>query len=252
MNNPFEYEVEDQGEQQIELHVEEQVEQQVDEPIEIEEPRFGLIDLVDAFTAFRHEYREQVRESRQSNEQLATIGEMLREFAVRESETRMSAANAEREKEKNRILMTLVDLDIQWTRAAEAILRSGENAPRAPDPYEAWLDRGVGKLTGMQRWFAAPLIRQLRSSPPVHDRRDDAIAEGIGMLLDRFQKTLSEFDIERVETLGKRFDGELMRSIGTVSTTSYPPGTVAQQLTPGYRTKDRVLKFADVRVAASS
>jgi molecular chaperone GrpE (heat shock protein) len=57
--------------------------------------------------------------------------------------------------------------------------------------------------------------------------------------------------VERIETLGTQFDGELMRSIGTMTNSQYPAGYVAEQFSPAYRWGGVVVKFADVRVAAA-
>ncbi len=45
-------------------------------------PKFGLIDMVDAFTAFRHEYRTQAKESRVTAELLQTVSQQLAELTT--------------------------------------------------------------------------------------------------------------------------------------------------------------------------
>ncbi len=42
-------------------------------------PQFGMIDLVDAFTAFRHEFRSQVKESRTTNDALQEFSRQITE-----------------------------------------------------------------------------------------------------------------------------------------------------------------------------
>jgi molecular chaperone GrpE (heat shock protein) len=49
--------------------------------------------------------------------------------------------------------------------------------------------------------------------------------------------------------LGKPFDGTTMNAIGTVESTTIAAGYVAEQISPCYRWKSAVLRFADVRVA---
>ncbi|MCP4512080.1 MAG: nucleotide exchange factor GrpE [Fuerstiella sp.] len=60
---------------------------------------------------------------------------------------------------------------------------------------------------------------------------------------------MDENEIERLDTLSLPFDAEVMNSIGTIESADLPPGHVGQQLSPGYRWRGNLLRFADVRIS---
>ena len=78
------------------------------------------------------------------------------------------------------------------------------------------------------------------------------MTEGLTILLSRLRQLMDDQRIERIEVLGKPFDGEIMRSIGTQKDSTVAVGFVAQQLSPAYRYGGEVIRFADVRVAVEA
>lgn len=213
-----------------------------------ETPRFGLVDLVDAFTAFRHEYRTQVKESRALHDLLESLVQKLEQFGPSSA----SQPNSELEVEAKltqRWVMVLIDFDIQWTRAIEAVVRYEEISQQETARVAARTAQAIAALSPWQRWWSGALIRQLQEPASLGQAPKGSMAEGLMILLSRVRNLLEELRIERIETIGKSFDGELMRSIGTIVDANVPVGAVAQQLSPAYRWNGVVVKFADVRVS---
>jgi molecular chaperone GrpE len=68
-------------------------------------------------------------------------------------------------------------------------------------------------------------------------------------VLARLRRSMKELRIERIETQGQPFDANIMNAIGTIESSEYPSGHVAEQFSPGYRWQGQVLSFADVCVA---
>ena len=76
-----------------------------------------------------------------------------------------------------------------------------------------------------------------------------ALADGIGMVIRQFIDTLSKMGIQRIASMGEAFDPAVHEAVQHLETTDHPPGTVAVELQPGYRTAERVLRPAMVVVA---
>jgi molecular chaperone GrpE len=75
------------------------------------------------------------------------------------------------------------------------------------------------------------------------------LAEGVKMVLRIFFDTLSKMDVHRVESVGKAFDPAVHEAIQQMESTEHPPGTIAAEVQPGYRTGERLLRPAMVVVA---
>ena len=76
-----------------------------------------------------------------------------------------------------------------------------------------------------------------------------SVADGIKMVVKQFTDTLGKLGIERVQTVGLPFDPSMHEAIQQLETTEFPPGTVAVEIQPGYRSADRLLRPALVVVA---
>ncbi len=69
-------------------------------------------------------------------------------------------------------------------------------------------------------------------------------------MLARLRRMIQDQAIERLDVLGRPFDAELMRAVGSIASTDCPAGHVAEQFSPAYRWQGQLLRFADVRVAS--
>lgn len=218
-------------------------------------PQFGLIDLVDAFTAFRHEFRTQVKESRTTNDVMQELSRQVTD--VVDGLQQAAAKSVAQDEARARVdatapfAMTLIEFDIQWTRAVDAAIRNDQHVQKRQElPTQAFADAVAG-LSKWQRWLAKPLIQRYQTTTPASDQSSSAMTDGLVILLSRLRQVLTEYQIERIDTLGQPFDAELMRSIGSVQDPTVPIGNVAQQLAPAYRRHGKVIRYADVRVASS-
>jgi molecular chaperone GrpE len=106
-------------------------------------------------------------------------------------------------------------------------------------------------MSFLARWFARPLLTFVIERRNRDQTAEDPLIEGLNLLLARVRRMMREQRIERLETLGQAFDANTMNAIGTVDSGEYPSGHVAEQLSPCYQWQGRLLRFADVRVAAS-
>lgn len=226
-----------------------------DTPAKSDIPQFGLIDLVDAFTAFRHEYRTQAKESRVTAELLQVVSRQLEQISsgLQSPASPIAPTNfaSSGEGDQTQFCNSLIQFDIQWTRALEVVQRSEPLMEQQMQASSQLFETAVASLSPFRRWLAGPLIRNFRQSQASLPKAASvsAMTEGLNMVLAKLRQVLDEYEIQRIDTQGQPFDGQLMRSISSVVEPSVPRGHVAQQLSPAYVRRGQVLKYADVRVA---
>lgn len=76
-----------------------------------------------------------------------------------------------------------------------------------------------------------------------------AWTEGLVLILRKMQDVLSEYGMERIEALGKPFDPNYHEAVLQESNNDYPAGAVMEELRPGYRIGDQVVRATQVKVS---
>lgn len=96
-----------------------------------------------------------------------------------------------------------------------------------------------------------PIIDNLeRAVAASGDAKDiEAVAEGVRMVLKQFEDVGSRIGIERVETIGARFDPMVHDAVQQMETDEHPPGTIVKEVVPGYRMNEKLVRAALVVVA---
>lgn len=214
-----------------------------------QEPQFGVADLVEAFTAMRHEYRGQTKESRQLAEQIQAAVETLKQIAdPRASEGEKPRSGAE---ELKKFALLLAETDHQFSRALAAIEQAEAQRRKQEQQQLRAIEQYYASLNGLTRWFSRPLFafltEQLSAQAP---GEENPALEGLHLVIARLRRSMKELQLERVETIGQPFDAQTMNAIGTMESSEHPAGHVAEQLFPCYLWQGQVLRFADVRVAS--
>lgn len=77
----------------------------------------------------------------------------------------------------------------------------------------------------------------------------DAVVQGLRALGRQVSVLLQRHEVTREQSTGQPFDPAIHESIGSVKTDVYPPGTVIDEVRPGYRLGHELLRPARVRVA---
>ena len=113
--------------------------------------------------------------------------------------------------------------------------------------------RADGYEDGVRETIAAmlPAIDNLERAVDAAEKTDDdgakALAEGVNMTLNTLFESLKRFGFEEVPALGEEFDPEkhnaVMREAGE------EPGKVLEVFQKGYKVKDKIIRYAMVKVA---
>ncbi len=219
-----------------------------DQPQE-EGPQFGAVDIVEAFTAMRHEWRGQSKESRGIAEQIqaavAAIQDLEAKLLDRVPESSDQAGEASKQ-----LAQLIAESDHQFTRAVRAIEQAETNRRLCDEAESHAVKQSISSLSALARWLARPLLKLLEEQHRAREQTQESSAiEGLNLVLARLRRSMKDLDIQRVDTEGQPFDGNTMNAIGTMDSSEHPSGHVAEQISPCYRWQGQVLRFADVRVA---
>ena len=77
------------------------------------------------------------------------------------------------------------------------------------------------------------------------------VVEGVALIQRELLKVLERVGVSRYSALGERFDPNRHEATGRVVSGSHPPDTVVGEMAPGYLLNGRVLRAAQVVVAAA-
>jgi len=134
---------------------------------------------------------------------------------------------------KDQLLRTAADYDNFRKRTRKDIEDAGrrgkEDAVRELLPVADNLERAIA---------AAETTQEVK-----------AVVDGVKMVLKLLEDSLDRVGVTRVKSLGERFDPSVHDAIQQVETDDAVPGTIVQELVPGYRMGDKLVRAAMVAVA---
>ena len=95
-----------------------------------------------------------------------------------------------------------------------------------------------------------PVIDNLERAIEAAEQHGDtqALYEGVKMTLKQFLDTAARMGMEEIPALGERFDPEVHNAV--LRAEEGEPGTVLEVFQKGYRVKDKIIRYAMVKVAA--
>jgi molecular chaperone GrpE len=210
------------------------------------------VDIVEAFTAMRHEWRGQAKESRALTEQIQTAVTNLQSLESKLL-AHVAGHSSDNPEEARQLALLIVETDHQLSRAVTAIAQWEANRQLREAADANAVKRCFKGMNRVARWFARPLwilISEQRSAQGTV--AEHPATEGLNLVLGRLRRMMHEQGIERLDVQGRPFDANTMHAIGTVASTDCPSGHVAEQLSPAYYWQGRLIRFSDVRVATRS
>lgn len=139
----------------------------------------------------------------------------------------------ERDELKERLLRTAADFENYRKRARKDVeegLRAGREAV-------------VRELL--------PIIDNLERADEAAESAQsvEAVAEGVKMILRSFDDVSGRIGLERVKSVGERFDPAVHEAVQQVESEEAEPGTIVAEARAGYRMGARLLRAAMVVVA---
>lgn len=76
-----------------------------------------------------------------------------------------------------------------------------------------------------------------------------ALAQGVQLILEGLRGTMADFGVAPIPAAGETFDPRVHEAVERVDTTEHDEGAVVEEVLPGYKLHDRVLRPAKVQVA---
>lgn len=212
----------------------------------------GLVDLVGEFTALRHEVKLQTKSSRGLEEQaaasIAAMQEAGRQFcavAPQEAEAARRAALP--------LIESLADLDEALGRAQAVVESARGRLGESRGDFRLQLAELHAAQPAWKRWLCRSYYAGLRdlcqADAEDHKRVVDALAEGYAMVRKRLHRAMAKEGLYRMASVGLPVDPHAMTVIEVVESEVHAPGTVVEEIRPGYRWNDKVVRFAEVRAA---
>lgn len=109
---------------------------------------------------------------------------------------------------------------------------------------EAWEDGARDTIA-----LFLPVIDNLERALETNTERTP-LCEGIELIYKQMLEILGKRGIEVIDRVGEPFDPELENAVMQADASEGEPGTVASVMQKGYKTRDRVIRHAMVRVVA--
>lgn len=147
---------------------------------------------------------------------------------------------AERDSWKDKYLRQLAEIDNLRKRHAREIDEAHKFAAtkfaREMLAVQDSLERAVTELTKLDNETSQHATVQ-------------GIRDGVEMTLKQLQGIFGRFDIERIATVGEKFNPDLHQAMFEVPTHEHPEGVVVQEVQSGYKIAGRLLRPAMVGTA---
>jgi molecular chaperone GrpE len=183
-----------------------------------------LYSLYEELTALRNESR---KGNRKSAEIFSRFGESLDHFQddirrIGEQMTRIEVARGDQEVLPRSYFLGLVEL-------VDRMQRLGAAFERTPQPGR------FAFLSTDAAWRKAWANSQ----------------QGFSILVSHLEKLLQQAGIQRLKTLGAIFDPVTMVAVATIAPSGQPPNVVVEEVAPGYRWRNEILRPAEVKITKS-
>jgi molecular chaperone GrpE len=214
--------------------------------------QFGLIDLVEEFTALRQELKLQTKSTRGLQEQteallppLRQAIEHIRSVAPREEQAAWTAGKP--------LAEGLATLGEALARCRAEIERAASTTKaelhrvlmQALDEHhlsKSWIDRRLSRRRHQQ-------VRDLIAGATASVRQDwfESLLEGFELIQNRLRRVMQSEGIEHIECLDRHVDPERMIVVDLADAPDRPSHTVVEVLRQGYAWRGRILRLAEVR-----
>ena len=215
-------------------------------------PDVGLRQLIEAFTAMRHDLKLQTKSARALEHALQPALAGLEQAMGRFQ----AVTGCEQEAAKlaaKPFVETLIGLDEAFLRGARAFESMHQRIARtSPERARETVDEPLPRLPRWRRWFVRNERRQTGrpgAETPARDHAEDIahLMEGHTLIQARIERALREHEIYRIESVGRHVNPSEMTVVELVDSPDTEPETVVEEIRPGYKWRDKVIRCAEVR-----
>jgi len=122
------------------------------------------------------------------------------------------------------------------------------------DETRARLERELDRRLDLERArLVQPFVEVLDNLTRLHAAAGASpeIAQGVDLVVKQLADELKKIGLEPIETRNCRFDPQVMEALMTAEVTPEQDGLVIDEVRPGYRLKDQVVRPAGVRVGVA-
>lgn len=219
--------------------------------IEPEAHRVGLYQVVEEFTALRHELKLETKSARNQHEQIDTMLSSLERAIAEFQSVKVKDADAVRDAARP-MAERLVELDESLERGQKVI----EDARRRVEETARGLRESLDAIYGSEPWWRRWACRRyyqniceiwFRQTSERHHELFDSLLEGYGLIRNRLRRAFKEQKIQSIPTAGEMVDPHCMQVVEAVDDDGRPPGMVVEEVRRGYWWHGKVLRFAEVR-----
>ena len=123
--------------------------------------------------------------------------------------------------------------------------------------FENYRKRAQREMDDARKYGIERLLRDLL---PVIDNLDralqhaegntDPVIEGVRMVAKQVREVLAIYGVLAFSSVGEPFDPERHEAVAQVQTDTHPPGSIMEEMLKGYKIHERLLRAAQVVVAA--
>ena len=217
----------------------------------------GLYELIEQFTALRHEVKLQTKSARSLEQQYEKAVDIIQE-AAGPSGTAEADTSEIVQRTARPYVESLIDLDESMRRGKKVI----DNVRRQLlEEFMGQLQSAIRGLDALfaqlpwwRKWMCRPWHRavkkiHLRSVAEDHQSLLGSLVDGYELIQKRLQKALGEAHIQRIDCVGQPVDPTRMTVVEVVDDPYLVPGQVVEEIRSGYCWHGKVFRFAEVRAA---
>lgn len=215
----------------------------------------GLCQLVEQFTAMRQDVKLLAKAARGAEERneatLLSLQAAIEQFRAVQAKEEEAADKAARP-----LVEAFVELDESLARGRRAICQAKQRILEDVSAGLTEMGQRLDDLYRTQSWWRRLLCRPWhRAAKGIYSHgildtyRNifDSLLEGYDLIQDRTHRAMQQLAIVRMECLGKPADPNRMTIVEVVSDVTRRPGTVVEEIRPGYCWQGRVVRFAEVK-----
>ena len=153
-------------------------------------------------------------------------------------------------------------------QTADQSPQSTVHSPQTTDYKDKYL-RAVAEYDNLRKRFAKEKIELLQFGntgiilellPIIDDfdraheaakqhKQGEVFSKGVEMILSQLHKLLKDNGVEKIKTVGEKFDPNIHEAVGAEETDKYPEDAVIEEVAPGYTLNGRLLRAAKVKIA---